>query len=78
MTTKTTKAVIRESSAVDAHRNIIIIVGPGELIGFRLKGTRKVYTTTVSACYVKAVRAEMESKRAAKVKRKVMVKRGYL
>jgi len=66
MTTKTTKPVVRESSAIDAHRNIIVILGPGELIGFRLKGTRKVYTTTVSSCYLKAVKAEIFAQRMAK------------
>ena len=66
--TPTTKPVIRESSDRDAGRNIIIIVGPGPLLGFRLKGTRKVYTTTVLACYQGAVRAEVASKAAAKKK----------
>jgi hypothetical protein len=71
--TPTTKPIVRESSARDAGRFIIVIIGPGRIIGFRLKGTRKVYETTVDACYSMAVKAEnarRKAERAAKRKGK--------
>jgi hypothetical protein len=55
--TPTTRPVSRLSTARDAGRQIVIIIGPGELIGFRLKGTRKVLETTVGACYCMAAKA---------------------
>lgn len=55
--TKTHKATVRLTPDRDAGRPIVIIVGPGPLIGFRLAGTRKVYETTARACYELAVRA---------------------
>jgi len=69
--TPTHKAVSRVSSARDAGRNIVIIVGPGELIGFRLKGTRRITETTVLACYCMASKAEARAKAAEKLARKV-------
>lgn len=66
MTTPTHRPVSRLSTARDAGRNIIIIVGPGELLAFRLKGTRRIYTTTVGACYCLAVKAETRARQAEK------------
>lgn len=66
--TPTKKETVRVSSARDAGRNIVVILGPGELIGFRLKGTRKVYTTTVTAIYQRAVIAERRAEQEAKRK----------
>lgn len=51
----------------DAGREIIVIVGPGPLVSFRLAGTRKVYESTARTCYEMAVKAEKA--RALAVKR---------
>lgn len=67
MTTPTLRPVSRLSTARDAGRQIVIIVGPGELLGFRLKGTRRIYTTTVGACYSVAVKAEVRARQAEKI-----------
>lgn len=64
--TPTTKPVVRVSPDRDAARNIIVIVGPGSLIGFRLKGTRKVYETTIAACYQRAVAMDVARRKAEK------------
>lgn len=57
---------VRESTARMNHRNIVIIIGPGSLIGFRLKGTRRIEETTVDACYCMAVRQRVTAERADK------------
>lgn len=49
-------------------RPVIVIIGPGELIGFRLKGTRRIEETTVAACYAMALRSRVTAERAAKKK----------
>jgi hypothetical protein len=62
--TRTINPIARVSTAKDAGRAIVIIVGPGELIGFRRLGTRHVFETTASACYALAVKAEVAAKAA--------------
>lgn len=64
--TPTTKPTVRESSERISRRNCIVILGPGNLIAFRLKGTRKAYETTVGACYSMAVRQHVIATKAAK------------
>ena len=77
--TKTTKAVRRESSELARYkrefRNVIVILGPGNLIGFRIKGLRTTLVTTVGACVSMAARqkaaarqAEIDAKRKAEGK----------
>lgn len=66
--TPTTKPVSRVSTARDAGRQIVITIGPGELIGFRLKGTRTTWETTVGACYTMAVKAEVQRRKLEKAK----------
>ncbi len=66
MTTKTTKTVVRESSAIASHRPIVVHLGPGELLGARLKGTRKVYWVTVRHLYDMAVRIDVAAQLATK------------
>jgi hypothetical protein len=69
--TRTSKATVRLSSDRASRREIVVIIGPGPLIGFRLKGTRKVYETTVRACYERAViQAVAAAKAARAAKRK--------
>lgn len=70
-----TGVTVRESTARVSRRNIVIIIGPGALIGFRLKGTRRVEETTVEACYSMAVKQRVaaergERERAKKARRK--------
>lgn len=68
--TPTTKATKRVSSDRWRGRNIIVIVGPGNLIGFRLKGTRKTYETTAYNCMEMAARAQANHERIEKLKAK--------
>ena len=69
MATKLHKTVRRESQAQvfdRGMRNIIISLEPPGLLGFRAKGTRTTYWTTVEACYHLAVKAHVEAQRKEK------------
>jgi hypothetical protein len=48
-------------------RPLVVILGPGSLIGFREHGRRKVYTTTIGACAALALRQTIAAERAAKL-----------
>lgn len=48
-------------------RKLVVILGPGQLIGFREHGRRKVYTTTIGACAALAMKQIVAAERAAKV-----------
>lgn len=61
---------VRESTDTESQRSIVVIIGPGRAIGFRLKGTRRIESTTVGACYALAVRQRVAMERAAKGKGK--------
>lgn len=54
---------------VDAGREAVITLRPPNLIGFRLKGTRKTYWTTVEACYKNAVWTEVAASPRRRVRR---------
>jgi hypothetical protein len=56
--TPLTKPVVRRTNVRDAGRDVVVILGPGNLIGFRLHGTRKIITTTLGGCYMLAAKAE--------------------
>lgn len=47
-------------------RQLVVILGPGELIGFREHGCRKVYTTTIGACAAMAVKQQAMADRLAR------------
>jgi hypothetical protein len=47
-------------------RPLVVILGPGELIGFREHGCRRVYTTTIGACAALAVKQAAIAEWAAK------------
>jgi hypothetical protein len=64
--TPTTKPVVRESSERLDRRNVVVIVGPGNLIGFRLKGTRRTFETTIAACAHLAMKQWAVAERARK------------
>lgn len=51
-------------------RELVVILGPGELIGFREKGRRKIYTTTIGACAAMAVKQTVAAAKAAKRQRR--------
>lgn len=63
------KGTVRESTVRDAGRNVIVRIGPGDLIAFRLKGCRRWIETSVAATYHMACKAEIAAKRAAKQRR---------
>jgi hypothetical protein len=78
--TPTTKRTVRESSETShykrQYRNIIVIVGPGNLMGFKLKGCKTVFETTVGACMSLAIKQQVQAEKAAKaLKRKL--KKGF-
>lgn len=64
--TPTTKPTVRESNERLDRRNIVVILGPGNLLGFRLKGTRRVYETTIGACASLAIKQHVAAERARK------------
>lgn len=75
--TPTTSATVRVSPDRDCKRNIVVIVGPGSLLGFRLKGTRKVFETTIHAAYSMAVKQEVAARKAAKAAARKLKKGGF-
>ncbi len=68
------KTVSRESHGfvreAGKTRQVIIILQPPNLIGFRAKGCRKVYHLTSDACYSLAVKAELAAARREKMQAK--------
>jgi hypothetical protein len=72
--TKVKKAVSRESGGTvyerGKHRNVIVILEPPDVIGFRLKGMRHVFRLTTEGCYMAAVKAEIALKKKEKLKEK--------
>lgn len=66
--TPTTKRTVRLSSDSFGRfgRPLVVILGPGALIGFREHGRRKVYTTTIGACASLAMKQTVAAERAAK------------
>lgn len=67
--TKTVARVTRKTvHEASRDRQIVVILEPPGQIGFRLKGTRKVFWLSVEGCYQAAVKAEVAA--TAKPKRK--------
>jgi hypothetical protein len=68
---------VREAGKI---RQVIIILSPPNLIGFRAKGCRKVYHLTANTCYTLAVKAEMAAIKRDKMqnKKQKRIKRGNL
>ena len=63
------KKVVRKTRARVPHGvkdQIVITLYPGGLIGLREHRRRKEYTLEVGALYLRAVRAEVETKRREK------------
>jgi hypothetical protein len=77
--TPTHKRTVRLSSDVSGRRRaIVVIVGPGSLLGFREHGTRKVYETTAGACYSLAVKQHVAAVKAAKLAARKARKAGHV
>ena len=72
MATHLTKPVTRISRGkvreAGKPRNIVVILRPPNVIGFRAKGCRKEYQLTTEACYTMAVRAEVTAAKRLKAK----------
>lgn len=47
-------------------REIVVILRPPNVIGFRAKGCRKEYQLTIEGCYTMAVKATMAAERRTK------------
>lgn len=69
--TPLSKRLSRRTIGTHRGRRMIVILAPGDVIGFRAERTRKVFWTTVAACADMAMRQQVLADRAAKkLKRK--------
>ena len=62
------KQLKRRSTGTHRGRRIVVILAPGDVIGFRAERTRRVFWTSLAACFDMAVRSEVLAVRAAKRK----------
>jgi hypothetical protein len=72
MTTKLTKAVYRETDGKvpgrgREYRHLICGMGPGDILTFRLKGTRKSFSCTIEGAYHWACKLWAQQERARKL-----------
>ncbi len=51
------------------YRDIVVIIRPPNILGFRAKGCRKEYCLTAEALYTMAVRAAVMAEKRAKGKK---------
>lgn len=71
--TKLLKSVRRETGrAYDRGRSLIVTLYAGDEIGFRPKGTRKTWKTTLGACFLMAVQAQVLADKRAKLAAKAV------
>lgn len=69
--TRVGKTTIRETQGPgEKGRPVIVSIDFPNVVGFRLKGMRKVYFTTAEACWWMAAKAEIARKQAEKRKAK--------
>jgi hypothetical protein len=64
------KTVNRRTIGTHRGRRFVVILEPGDVIGFRPERTRTVFYTTLAACFDMAVRQHVAAKKAAKRKEK--------
>ena len=68
------KAVSRISSGfiheAGRAREVVVILRPPNVIGFRAKGCRKEYQLTTEGCYIMAVKAHVADMKKQKAKEK--------
>ena len=66
---KVSEGLVREAGK---PRNVVVILRPPNVIGFRAKGCRREYQLTIESCYTMAVKASVAAaKRLKKQKRYV-------
>ena len=78
--TPVTRPLARESAAAmhsagRARAIVIELTPPGELIGFRLKGTRRTYNLPVAWCYREALRNEVARQKRERAEERKRAKR---
>ncbi len=64
------KTVNRRTIGTHRGRRFVVILEPGDVIGFRGERTRRIFYTTLAACFDMAVRQAVIADRAAKLKSK--------
>ena len=64
------RPVSRRSVGNHRGRRLVVILLPGDVIGFRAERTRKVFYTTLAACADMAMRQQVMAERAAKKRNK--------
>lgn len=64
------KTVTRRTISNHRGRRFVVILEPGDVIGFRPERTRRIFYTTLAACFDMAVRQQVIADRAAKRKGK--------
>lgn len=64
------KQVSRRSIGTHRGRRMIVILAPGDVIGFRVERSRTVFYTPLAACFDMAVRQHVAAEKAAKRKSK--------
>lgn len=77
MMTKATKPIRRVFAGM-TNRDVVVTLYPNNIIGLRLKRSRKEYTFPLVRVFRLAVEAEHEAEKAAKRKRRKLVNRGLL
>jgi len=65
--TRTSNGLVREAGKV---REVVIILRPPNIIGFRAKGCRKEYQLTADVCYTMAVKAHVLAEKREKKRQK--------
>jgi hypothetical protein len=68
--TPLSKSLSRRTIGTHHGRRLVVILEPGDVIGFRAERTRKVFYTTLAACADMAMRQAVIAERAAKRKKK--------
>jgi hypothetical protein len=66
MTTALTKPVKRRTIGRHRGARFVAMLEPGDLIGFRIERKRRVFYTTLAACFDLAVRQQVAADKAAK------------
>lgn len=64
------REVSRRSIGTHRGRRLVVILLPGDIIGFRAERTRKVFYTTLAACADMAMRQQVLADKAAKKRAK--------
>jgi uncharacterized ParB-like nuclease family protein len=60
------KAVRRRTVGLHRGRRFVVVLEPGDVIGFRPERSRKVFYTSLAACFDLAVRQHAAAEKRAK------------